>query len=101
MIENRGAILLAEVRTLAVQLGWIVVLPENIEQIFIGNSGGIVINLDRFRMAGGIRANVFVRGVLHLAADVTDSGSRYAWNLTEGRFNAPETSGCKSCFCHK
>src|SRR6185437_3242268 len=100
MIEDCRAVLLAEVRALTVQLRGIVVLPENIEQVFIGNSGGVVIDLDRFRMACGVGANVFVGGVLHLTADVTDAGSGYARNLTKRRFYAPETSSCESCFCH-
>ena len=39
--ENGGTVLGAEVRALAVDLGGIVILPEDFEQLLIGELGGI------------------------------------------------------------
>jgi hypothetical protein len=58
--ENRGAILLAEVRALAIHLSGIVDFPENVEELFIRNLGRIRSHLHYFRMAGGIGANLAI-----------------------------------------
>src|SRR5207253_1254504 len=100
MIENRGTILRSRVGPLPVQLRGIVVLPENVQQLFIRNLGRIIVDLDRFGMPGAIRTNIFVRRILHLPTRVTDAGGDHARQLAEGRFHSPKTSCSKSSFSH-
>jgi len=100
VIENRGTILRSRVGPLPVQLRGIVVLPEDIQQLFIGNLGRIIVDLDRFGMPGAIRTNIFVRRILHLPARVTDAGGDHARQLAEGSFYSPKTSCSKSSLSH-
>src|SRR5580693_9879159 len=48
--EDRGAVLGPPVRTLAVELGGVVVVPEGLEQLIVGDPGGIEPNLDGLGM---------------------------------------------------
>ncbi len=81
---------------MAIQLGGIVVLPKNIQQIVVGYFGAVVLDFDRFGVSGAIAANVFVGGIIQFAAGVTHAGGNYAVNLAKRRFHAPETS-CRKC----
>src|SRR5665213_264414 len=47
--EDRGAVLRAAVRPLAIQLGWVVALPESGQQLKIRNLLGIELDFHRFR----------------------------------------------------
>src|ERR1039457_2468597 len=76
--ENRRTILRAVVRTLPVELGRVVALKEDGEQLFIGNLGGIEFDLDRLGVARPVRANFLVRGIFGLAADIADRRRGYA-----------------------
>ena len=98
--ENRRAILRAVVRTLAVELGRVVVLEENGEQLLIGNLGGIEFDFDCLGMTRPIRANFLVRGILGPAAGIADRRRGNALDLPERVLDAPETSSRKSRLSH-
>src|SRR6266542_2000820 len=100
VVENCRAILGAEVGALPVQLGWIVVFPKDVKQLFIRNFGRVVIHFHRFGMPGAIGADVFVGGILHLTPGVADASSGHAWNLAESSLNTPKTSCRESSFSH-
>src|SRR5882724_310066 len=100
MVEDRSAVLRAPVRALAIQLGGIVVLPKNVQQLIVGNLAGIVIYFHRFGMAGAVGADLFVSGVFSFPADVAYAGGGDAGKLAEGSFDFPETAGGKCSFGH-
>src|SRR5579864_999695 len=74
MIENRGSVLRAPVRTLAVDLRRIVVLPENFKQVGIADLGRVIVDFHRLGVSGAVGANFLVGWILGLAADVPDAG---------------------------
>ena len=71
MVKNGGAILLSEVRTLAIHLCWVVHFPKRIKQLFVADFGRIKRNLNHFGVAGGVGTNVLVRGIFCVAAGIT------------------------------
>ena len=100
MEKNCRAVLRAEIRALPVQLRGIVVLPENVQQVFIRDFGGIVLDFNRFGVTGPIAANVFIGWILRVSAGIAHACSTDAGNLAERGFNTPETSCRKRCFGH-
>jgi hypothetical protein len=51
-----------------------VVLPEDVEQLFVGEFGGVIVHFDRFGVACAVGADVFVGRALGGSAGVTDAG---------------------------
>ena len=72
--EDGGAVLRAIIRALTVQLRGIVVLPEDIQKLVIGNLCRIVFNFYGLRVPSTIGANVFVSRILGLSSGVADAG---------------------------
>src|SRR5258708_30242926 len=101
MKENRGAVLCAEIRSLAVYLRWVVSLPESFQQLFISHFLGIKSYLHDFRMSGFVGANIFVSGIGRLSAAVAYCGVEYSRQALKRCFNPPETPCSKSRnLCH-
>jgi hypothetical protein len=92
MEKDRRAILCAPVRALAVQLRGIVIFPENLEQIFVANLGGIELDFHSLGVTGAVGADIFVGRIVHLSAGVADTGGDDARNLAEGGLDSPETA---------
>src|SRR6266403_4982715 len=95
MRENRGAVLLAEVRPLAVHLCWIVQVPEDLDQRFVLHFYRIEFDLHHFGVAGLVGANVFIRGIFGVAVAVAYQRVHDSWNLAELYFDSPEAAGGK------
>ena len=91
--EDGAPVLGADVRALPVQRGGVVVVPEDVEELVVGNFGWIVGDADGFGVTGVVSADVPVRWILGGAAGVTDFGDEDAFGLTEGFFDAPEATG--------
>src|SRR6266516_4444761 len=100
MVEDYGPVLRAEIRALPIELCGVVVFPKNIEQVFVRNLSGIVLDLDRFGVPGSIVANVFVGRILVIAAGIADACRTYTRNLAESCFNTPKASCSKRSFSH-
>ena len=98
MIKNHGAILRPNVRALAIQRRRIVVRPKNIEKVIVADLRWVEFNLDSFRVASFIRANVFISWVLFRSARVTHRGRSYACQFPESFFHTPKTSGAERRF---
>jgi hypothetical protein len=96
--ENGGTILAAEVRALAVDLGGIVILPEDVEQLFVGELGGIVGDFYCFGVAGAVSADFLVGWIAGLAAGIAYASGDDAGQLAEGGFDSPETTCGKNGF---
>src|SRR5215471_19709483 len=58
--KDRGAVLSSDVRSLAVELRRVVLVPKDVEQLLVAHPGRVVFDLNRFRVAGFVRAHVFV-----------------------------------------
>src|SRR5882757_8689925 len=97
MEEDRGAVLRAEVRALAVHLRRVVHLPESVKQLLIGQRRWIESNLHDFGMPGFIGADVFIRGIFSVAAAVPDDGVNNSGNAAECCFYPPKASCSKGC----
>src|SRR5258708_25460665 len=101
MGENRGAVLLAEGRALAIHLGWIVQVPEGFDQRLVADFGWIEFYLDDFGVAGLVSADVFVSGIFGVAVAVADEGVDDARDHAEFYFDSPEAAcGKGSEFSH-
>src|ERR1700719_318771 len=96
MEKNRGAVLSAEVRTLAVYLGGGVSRPENIEQLFEGHFSGIKGDLHDFGVPGFVGADIFICGIDGVAVGIAHCGVDYAGDLAKRLFHSPEASSTKS-----
>src|ERR1700746_2621578 len=101
MKENRGAILGAEIRTLTVQRGWIMILEKYGQQFPIGHVFGIKFDLNGLGVAGPPRAHVLVGRILRCAAGVPHGCRGYTLHLPECILDTPETTCRKSCLSHK
>ncbi len=101
MIENRGAILGAHVRSLTIGCGGIMHRPERVKQRVISDFRRIVLDFDGFRVSRAIRAHVLVGGIVGVAADITDRRGGHSRKRAEVRFNAPKTTRRKCCFRHR
>src|SRR6185369_15459901 len=93
MVEDRRAVLAAEIQALAVAGGRIVDLPENLQQFRVADLGRVEPHLDRLGVAGAVPADLSVAGVGDVAAGVADGGLQYPVDLAEGRLDPPEASG--------
>src|ERR1700722_5351409 len=96
MEENRRAILVADVRPLPVQRGRIVIIPEDFEQVVIADDLRIEGDLDHFGVAGAIRADIYIGGVVELPAGIADGSGFNARQASERGFDAPKTA-CTEC----
>src|SRR5258708_9182209 len=101
MRENRRAVLLAEVRSLAVHLCRIVQMPEGVDKRFVLHFFRIEFDLHHFGVAGLVGADIFVSWIFGVAVAVAYQRVHDSWNLAELYFDSPETAGGKcSKFSH-
>src|SRR6516225_11527433 len=96
MVEDRRAVLAAEVEALAVSGGRIVDPPERLEQLRVADLGRVEPHLDCLGVAGAPPADPFVAGVRDVAAGVAHSSLQHPVDLAEGRLYTPEAS-CGEC----
>src|SRR6516164_2934980 len=92
MVEDRRAVLAADIEALPVAGGRIVDPPERLEQLCVADLGRVEPHLDRFGMAGAAPADPLIARVGHMPAGVTGSGRQYPVDLAEGCLDAPEAS---------
>src|SRR5256886_13196291 len=85
MVEDRRAVLAAEIEALAVAGGRIVDPPERLQQLRVADLGRIEPHLDRLRVAGAAPADPPVARVRHISAGIADSGLQHPVDLAEGR----------------
>src|SRR5215467_15346911 len=96
MVEDRRAVLAAEIKALAVAGGRIVDPPEHLKQLRVADLGRVEPHLDRLGVAGATPADPSVAGVRDMAAGVADSGLQHSVDLAEGCLHTPEAS-CGEC----
>src|SRR5215469_309821 len=96
MVEDRRAVLAAEVEALAVAGGRIVDPPECLEQLRVADLGRVEPHLDRLGVAGAAPADPVVGGVRDVAAGVAHGSLQHPVDLAECCLHAPEAS-CGEC----
>src|SRR5437870_8915808 len=97
-IEDHGTILLAPVRTLAVQRDRIVRHGEEyLEQLSVGYLRRVECDLNRFGMIGFSRAHHFVMCRRRIAARKAGNHFMHPDELFEDRLRAPETPAGEDC----
>ena len=94
LIENKNfrAILLADIRPLAIELGEIVGLKKKFGQFFKRGLLRIKKDFHSFRMAGIAAAHVFVSGLERVTANESDRCSQYPFHFLEMELRSPKTS---------
>src|SRR5207302_768122 len=90
--EDRAAILIAVIAELRVGGHRIDVVPKRVEQLRVADLAGVVLQLDRFGMAGRAGGDLLIRRILLGAAGISDGDRDDAVELVERRFHAPETA---------
>src|ERR1700730_2009530 len=101
MKKKRRAGLRSLVRTLAVELGGIVVFPEYFQQFLVGKFRRIVLHFDGFGVAGAVAADVLVSRIGEVPTRITNPGCRDPRQLAKRGFNSPETACGESGFGHR
>src|SRR5581483_1457285 len=100
IIEDDAAILLAEIRTLPVELRRVVNLPESVEQLLVAHLLGIERDFHHLGVPGRVGTNFLVTGVLCLPAHVARNGINHPRDLAERRLNTPEAARAKRGLFH-
>lgn len=95
LIEDCREILVADIRTLAVCLGWVMDLKEVLGKLLIGDHSWVVEDLDRFKVAALLGEYILIGGILNLAAGVAAGGLVYAVDAFKEMFDTPEASAGK------
>src|SRR5579872_2342704 len=98
--KDGGTILRAPIRPLAVNLGGIVVLPENLEQVGIRHFGGVEVDFHGLGVAGAVSANLLIGWTVGVPAGIADASRDHAWNLPKRMFHSPEASCCERSLLH-
>ena len=89
---DRRAVLSANVVALAHALCWVVRLPEQLEQVTIGDLLGIEDYQHGFSVPGEAGANFFVGGVWRVAAGIDHCGCPNTGLLPKTSLGSPETA---------
>lgn len=100
MIEDHASILRSDVRSLPIDLSWIVIVPENCQELLVGDNLRVILNLHGLCMPRLIRAHIFVGGILLPAAGISHSRPTHARRLPERLLNPPKTARPKCCQRH-
>src|SRR5688500_4682932 len=100
MIEDDRSILAADIGSLPVQLGWVVKVPKNVQQLLVADQERIILDEHNFGVTGAIAANVLVGGTFRFAAAVTHGGGEDPFQLPKSGLDTPKTSCSESCFFH-
>src|ERR1017187_2075656 len=98
MIKNGGAILRTDVRSLSIQGCWIVVRPENVEKLLVTDLNRIELYFNNLRVAGFIRAHIFVTRIFFRTTGIANSSRRDTLQVPESLFHPPKTARAKRRF---
>src|ERR1017187_638941 len=98
MIKNGGAILRTDVRSLSIQGCWIVVRPENVENLLVTDLSRIEFHFNNFWGAGFVPATSFGSGIFLATPSKANRGPRYPLQVPESLFHPPKTARAKRRF---
>src|SRR5207253_1412435 len=86
------AILAARVRSLAIHRGWIVGLPEDLQQLIVRDFGWIELDLDNLGVSRLPGANLLVSRVRGFPARIPGGDQFNSFEGFENRIQAPKTT---------
>lgn len=96
VIENYGAVLIADVGSLSIDLRGVVEAEEGVHDLVVTDLGGVECDLNDFGMSRVAVADLFVGGVFDGAAGVAADGIDNPRDfMSEDVLDAPEASGAK------
>ena len=96
--EDGGAVLIADVRSLAIELCWIVNLPKSIEQLVVCDTLRIVRHFDSLGVPGSMAADLTIGRIIGVAARVPGDDLDDPSKLAKGGLHTPEAAGGKRSF---
>src|SRR3990172_8691702 len=94
-VEDRGPVLFASVAKLAVGRDRVDIVPEDVQQPFVGDLLGVVGDLNALGVAGEAGSHLLVRRVFLGTARVPGRDGDHAVELLEGALHAPEAAACE------
>eukprot|EP00411_Alexandrium_monilatum_P039298 CAMPEP_0175408274 /NCGR_PEP_ID=MMETSP0095-20121207/40507_1 /TAXON_ID=311494 /ORGANISM="Alexandrium monilatum, Strain CCMP3105" /LENGTH=292 /DNA_ID=CAMNT_0016707185 /DNA_START=50 /DNA_END=923 /DNA_ORIENTATION=+ len=100
VVVDAGTVLRPPVVTLLVQRGGVVALPEDLQQLRVGDGLRVVHDADDLVVVRGPRAHVPVGGVRNAAAGVADLRGEDALHLHVDVLRAPEAAHAEHCLLH-
>src|SRR6185503_11856384 len=90
--EDGGAVLRPLVAELPLVVARVDVVPEDVEQLLVARLGRVVGHFDRLEVAGPVRRDLLVSGVLLVAAGVAGDDREHAGLPLERVLGAPEAA---------
>src|SRR6185437_9751840 len=90
VVEDCGAILRAHIRALAIERGWVVVVPEDVEKSVVAHQRRVVLDLDHLCVSGGVAADLFIGRIWLGSAFVACGRGSNAGNILKGGLRPPE-----------
>src|SRR5262245_24715541 len=89
--KDRRAILAADIRSLAVELGWIVChRKEDLQNAAEADALGIVGNSHRFRVPRGTTRDLLISGGVLVTSSIARDGTRHTVDVLKHALDAPE-----------
>ena len=85
------------IRSLPVGRGGIVLGPEDVEQVLVGDLCRVVLDLHHLGVVGPAGADILVARIFQRAALVTGERLMHAGDSVERSLYAPETTGAEAC----
>ena len=96
VVKDRRTVLRPDIRTLPVERGGIVIIPEYFQQVMVAENLRIICDFNHFRVSGGVGADVFIGRILGTSAHVADLSRLYSGKTSKGSFHAPKTACAKT-----
>ena len=91
-VEDRGTVGGADVGALAVESGGVMNGEEDLEELAVGDFGGVEDDFDGFGVAGGFGGYLVVGGGVGRTSGVTGGGCRDALDALEDGLGSPEAA---------
>ena len=98
--KNNRTVLRSEIDSLPIWCRGIMGIPENFQQVFVGNNRRIESDLHNLRMTGGVGADLFVGRIRNAAAHVAANDFKNAPLPPKQMLDAPKATAAKSCEFH-
>lgn len=98
MVKDSGFVLRSAVSKLPTRIGWVDLLPENIEQFPVAGDGRIVGYLHGLIMARSAAADLLIAGIVCIPACVSCCYLFHSLQRLERLLHAPEATAGEGCF---
>src|ERR1051325_1029558 len=96
VVKDRRTVLRAHVRTLPVERGGIVIIPEYLQQVMVAENLRIIRDFNHFRVTSSIGADVLIGRIFGASTHVADLSGFHPGQTSKGSFHAPKTACAKT-----